>query len=191
METLGFAFLVMIPVMAKNVLEVDALGMGFLQAGIGVGLFVATLVMAARGDSSNKPRIVFLNALGAGIALIAFGLSRSLPLSVFLAGAVMAFLNAYDLTLGVLIQLVAPSHMRGRAVSLHSLAISFTAVGGFIMGGAGSVVGAPIMIAAGGAGIVVNALLRRRAIMNVHEYDRQDDPAVGTADSPGGNTSST
>ena len=191
METLGFAFLVMVPVMAKNVLEVDALGMGFLQAGIGTGLFVATLFMATKGDSLNKSRIVFLNALGAGIALIAFAFSRSLPLSIFLAGAAMAFLNAYDLTLGVLIQLVAPPNMRGRAVSLHSWAISFTAVGGFVMGGIGSIVGVPVMIAAGGTGIVVNALLRRRAIMTVHEYSQQDESSVDIPVSPGDNIPST
>jgi MFS family permease len=191
METLGFAFLVMVPVMAKNVLKVDAVGMGLLQAGIGAGMFVATLFMATKGDSLNKPRIVFLNALGAGIALIAFAFSRSLPLSIFLAGAVMAFLNAYDLTLGVLIQLVAPPNMRGRAVSLHSLAISFTAVGGFVMGGIGSIVGVPVMIAAGGTGIIFNALFRRRAILTVHEYSQQVETSVDTPMPSGDNTSST
>ena len=172
METLGFAFLIMVPVMAKNVLEVDALGMGFLQAGIGTGMFVSTLFMATKGDSLHKPRVVFLNAFCGGIALIAFALSRSLPLSIFLAGAVMAFLYAYDVTLGVLLQLVAPPNLRGRAVSLHSLAISFTALGGFIMGGIGSIVGVPAMITAGGIGIVINAIFRRRAILTVQEYSQ-------------------
>ena len=103
----------------------------------------------------------------------------------------MAFLNAYDLTLGVLIQLVAPPNMRGRAISLHSLAISFTAVGGFVMGGIGSIVGVPVMIAAGGTVIVVNALLRRRAIMTVRQYGQQDESFVDTPVSPGDNISST
>ena len=187
MEFLGFSFLVMIPVMAKNVLEVGGLGLGFLQAGVGGGMFVATIVMASRGDSSNKPRIVFVNALVAGVALIGFALSRNLALSVFLAGAVMAFLNAYDLTLGVLIQLVAPPNMRGRAVSLHSLAISFTAVGGFFVGGVGSVVTVPIMLAAAGGGIIVNAMLRRPAIMRIREFSRQVDLA-DTSDTGRDNT---
>ena len=190
METLGFAFLVMVPIMAKNVLEVDAVGMGLLQAGVGTGLFVATIIMAAKGDSKNKPRIVFWNALGAGIALTAFALSRSLPLSNALAAAVMAFLNAYDLTLGVLIQLVAPANMRGRAVSLHSLAISFTAVGGAVMGVVGEKVGVPLMVASGGIGIVVNTLLRRGAIMGIHEYGEQEEEAVDTTEPPRDNTPS-
>ncbi len=169
MEGLGFAFLAMIPVMAKVVLEVGGIGLGFLQAGVGAGMLIANLVMAAKGDSKNKPRVIFFNALIAGVALIGFSLSQSLLLSVFLAMATMAFLNAYDLTLGALMQLVAPPNLRGRAVSLHSLAISFVWIGGFVMGTAGSVVGVPTMLAAGGAGIVVNSLLRRRALMLIQE----------------------
>ncbi|MEE8519060.1 MAG: MFS transporter, partial [Dehalococcoidia bacterium] len=154
METFGFAFLIMIPVMAKNVLEVGGTGLGFLQAGVGVGMLTASLVMARRGDAQHKPRVVFLAALGAGVALAGFSLSRSLPLSVLLAGATMGFLNAYDLTLGALLQLVSPPALRGRAVSLHSLAISFTALGGFIMGVAGGVVGVPVVLTVSGSAIV-------------------------------------
>ena len=170
MESLGFAFLIMIPVMAKNVLQVGGVGMGFIQAGAGLGMFLAPMVLAARGDAGNKPRTIFLNALAAGVALTGFALSRSLLLSVLLAMATMALLNAYDLTLGALMQLVAPPHLRGRAVSLHSLAISFTAVGGFALGAIGSVVGVPATLVASGGGIVLNALLRRPALMRVREH---------------------
>ena len=187
MEALGFAFLVMVPVMAKNVLGAGAVGMGFLHAGAGGGMLLATLIMAARGDAGNKPRIIFLNALGAGLALIGFAVSRSLPLSIFLATAVMALLSVYDLTLGALMQLVAPPHIRGRAVSLHSMAISFTALGGFVMGAVGSIVGVPVMIAAGGTGIVVNSWIRRPALLRIREHHPETNagpvtPSVTPAD---------
>ena len=83
----------------------------------------------------------------------------------------MAFLNAYDLALGVLMQLIAPPNLRGRAVSMHSLAISFTAVGGFMMGAIGSVVGVPLVISTGGLIIFANAIARKSAIMQTQEYD--------------------
>lgn len=169
MEALGFAFLVMIPIMAKNTLGVGGAGMGFLQAGVGTGMLLSMLIMAAIGDSENKPRIIFFNAFAAGLALIGFALSRSLPLSIFLAIGVMAFLNAYDVTLGALMQLVAPPNLRGRAASLHTLATSFTALGGFIMGVVGSIVGVPTILAAGGMGIVVNSVLRRPALAQIQE----------------------
>jgi hypothetical protein len=170
METLGFAFLIMIPVMAKNVLDTGGSGLGVLQAGVGTGMLVASVIMAARGDAHDKARVIFWAALGAGLALTGFALSRSLVLSFFLAGTVMAFLNAYDLTLGALLQLVSPANMRGRAVSLHSLAISFTSLGGFVMGVTGAVVGVPLVLAIAGAGIVANSLLRRTALTNVTEH---------------------
>ena len=170
MESLGFAFLIMIPVMAKTVLETGGTGMGFLQAGVGTGMLVASLLMAARGDVEHKARVIFWAALGAGVALAGFAASRSLPLSVFLAAAAMAFLNAYDMTLGALMQLVSPPHLRGRAVSLHSLAISFTALGGFVMGAMGGIIGVPVVLAAGGAGIVANSLWRRAALMRIREH---------------------
>jgi hypothetical protein len=105
-----------------------------------------------------------------GAALLGFAVSRSLPLSVFLAAATMAFLNAYDMTLGALMQLVSPPHLRGRAVSLHSLAISFTALGGFVMGAVGGIIGVPVVLAAGGTGIVANSLWRRAALMRIREH---------------------
>jgi MFS family permease len=170
MECFGFAYIMMIPVMAKVVLDVGGTGLGWIQAGVGAGAFLANVVMASKGDTQNKPRVVYLNAIGGGIALIAFALSRSLPVSVMMAMAVMAFLNASDLSLGALMQLVAPPSLRGRAVSLHSLAISFTAFGGFVMGAAGSIVGVPLVIALGGGSIVINSLFRKSAIMRVEEF---------------------
>ena len=60
-------------------------------------------------------------------------------------------------------------NLRGRAVSLHSLAVSFTALGGFVMGGAGSVVRIPTVLAAGGVGIIINTLVRQPALLAIME----------------------
>ena len=169
METLGFSFLVMIPVMAKNVLETGGTGLGVLQAGVGMGMLGGTTLMAAYGDGISKAKIIVVCAAGAGVALVGFALSRSIGLSAVLAGATMGFLNAYDLALGAMMQLVTAPHLRGRAVSLHSLAISFTALGGFVIGALGGIVGVPLVMAVSGGGIVVNAALRRRAVLDLRE----------------------
>jgi MFS family permease len=176
METLGFSFLVMVPVMAKTVLETGGTGLGVLQAGVGAGMLGATLLMAARGDRIPKGRIIVVCAAGAGVSLVAFALSRSLPLSVVLAGSVMGFLNAYDLALGAMMQLVTAPHLRGRVVSLHSLAISFTALGGFVIGVVGGIVGVPVVMAAAGGGIIVNTALRRGAVLRLREQPAEAHP---------------
>jgi MFS family permease len=180
MESLGFAFLIAIPLMAKTVLSAGGLGLGFLHAGAGIGTLLANLIMAMKGDAYNKPRMIILNSVFAGIALAGFALSRHLPLSILLASAVMASLNAYDLSIGALMQLVAPPELRGRAVSLHSLAISFTAFGGFAIGIAGSVVGVPTVLFASAGGIIINILIRRKALLAINEKQRNEntDPTV-------------
>ena len=169
MEALGFGFLLMIPVMAKTVLNVGGIGMGMMQAGVGAGAFIATLTMAARGDSENKPRVIFLNVLVVGVALIGFALSRSLILSIILTTVIMAFMISYDITLGALMQLVSPPHIRGRAVGLHSLATAFFSLGGFVMGAVGGVIGVPVVLVAAGVGVLVNAAVRRPALMRIQE----------------------
>ena len=60
-------------------------------------------------------------------------------------------------------------HSEDDAASLHTLATSFTALGGFIMGVVGSIVGVPTILAAGGMGIVVNSVLRRPALAQIQE----------------------
>lgn len=169
METFGFSFMTMIPVVVKNVLGAGPLALGLLSAAIGTGSLIGLLVVAALGNFHHKSLLVFVNAAGAGLALLLFSFSRSLPLSMALAMATMAFLMAYDLNLVTLLQLLAPPQMRGRVVSMHSLTISFTSIGGFITGGLGSLIGVPAMLAIGGGLIVGNAALRRSHILRVRE----------------------
>ena len=143
--------------------------MGLMQAGTGIGMVFANLTMATFGDRFNKPKVILVNALFAGIALLGFALSKSLLTSIFFATLTMGFLNAYDLTIGALLQLIAPPEMRGRAISLHSLAISFTSLGGFIMGGIGSIVGVPATLTVAAVAILFHSIIRRRSILRIRE----------------------
>ena len=147
--------------------------MGLLQAGTGIGMLLANLAMATVGDRFSKPKIILINALLAGIALLGFALSKSLLFSILFATLTMGFLNAYDLTLGALLQLIAPPEMRGRAVSLHSLAISFTSLGGFIMGGIGNIVGVPTTLAVAAVAILFHSIMRRESILKITDNQQR------------------
>jgi MFS family permease len=177
METFGFSYLTMIPVMAKNVLDVDAIGLGQIAAASGVGAGLAVLGIASLGDFRNKPLLVFSTALGAGVSLFAFALSRSLPLSMLCALLTTGFLTAYDITIGSLLQLVSPTHMRGRIISLHNLVIAFASFGGFAAGAIGSLIGVPVMLALGSAAIVSNLLFHRPRLLMIEERAAGDQSA--------------
>ena len=169
MEAFGFSYMTMLPVMAKNVLQVDAFGLGMLQAAAGIGSGLAVLTVAFLGNVRHKPRLIFFMALVAGLFLIAFSRSTTLLLSMALAMLTSGSLMAYDLALATMLQLVSPRHMRGRVISLYSLAIAFMSLGGFATGAIGSVVGVPLMMTIGGSTIVGKLLWRRPKLLRIRE----------------------
>jgi MFS family permease len=174
MEAFGFSYTTMVPVMAKNVLKVDAFGLGVLQAATGIGVGVSVLAVAFLGNFRNKPLLIFVTALGGGLSLIAFSLSTVMPAAMLFAMLTSGCLMAYDITIGALLQLVSPVHMRGRVVSLHSLAIAFMSLGGFATGAIGAAIGVPVMMTIGGSTIVGNILWRRRRLLRIRELQRSD-----------------
>ena len=145
------------------------MGLGFLSAATGVGSFIALVGVASLGDYRRKSLLISVNAGGAGLALLGFALAPSLAMAIPFAMFTMGFLMAYDINLATLLQLVAPAGMRGRILSLYSLAIGFMSLGGFVTGAVGSVIGVPTMLAVGGAVIVVNTVVRRTAVLRVRE----------------------
>jgi MFS family permease len=169
MEAFGFSYQTMVPVMAKDVLDVGAFGLGLISAASGVGAGLAILSVAALGNVGNKPRLIFWCALGAGLSLLAFSLSRQLSLSMLCALLTTGLLMAYDLALSSLLQIVSPPPMRGRIVSLYGLAIGFMAFGGFALGAIGSVIGVPTMLGLSSAAILGNLLLHRRRLLKIKE----------------------
>jgi hypothetical protein len=79
------------------------------------------------------------------------------------------FLTAYDITLVSLLQIVSPAAMRGRIVSLYSMAIAFTSLGGFLSGAIGSMIGVPVMLALGSLAIVGNLMVHRPRLLRIRE----------------------
>ncbi len=170
MEAFGFSYQTMVPVMAKDVLNVGAFGLGLISAASGVGAGLAILSVAALGNVRNKPRLIFWCALAAAASLLAFSLSRHLALSMLCALLTTGLLMAYDLGLSSLLQIVSPPRMRGRIVSLYGLCIGFMAFGGFALGAIGSVIGVPTVLGISSAAIVENLLIHRRRLFRIREH---------------------
>jgi len=169
MEMFGFSYQTMVPVMAKDVLDAGAVGLGQISAASGVGSGLAILGVASLGNLRDKPRLLFWCALGAGVALLGFSLSRSLPLSMLCALLTTGLLMAYDIALSSLLQIVSPPRMRGRIVSLYGLAIGCMALGGFGLGAVGSVIGVPTVLGLSSLAIVGNLLMHRPRLFQIRE----------------------
>jgi MFS family permease len=114
----------LLPVFAKDILQVGPQGLGILRAATALGAIVMALVMAHRPLGRGSGKLLLGCVAGFGLCIIGFGLSRNFWLSfffLFLSGAldgVSVFIRAS------LVQLLTPDHMKGRVSSVNSIFIT-------------------------------------------------------------------
>ncbi len=155
MEAFGFSHFVMMPVMARDVLEVGPTGLGYLSAASGVGSALSTIAIASLGDFRRKGILLTITALAAGISLILFALSPWFILSLFLVALAGGTLMAYDVTMATMLQLLSDDSMRGRVLGIYGLTFGFTPVGGLLAGSIAAISSASLAISVGGVIIAI------------------------------------
>jgi MFS family permease len=115
----------MLPLFARQILHVNASGLGLLFSAAGAGTVLSALVVASLGDFRHKGRLLLISAAVWVAALALFGLSRSIGVAVLdlvILGAAQNGVAAASITL---LQTRVPPEMRGRAMSLNTLLIMF------------------------------------------------------------------
>src|SRR5437868_12188116 len=104
----------LMPIFADRVLHCGRVGLGWMRAMPAIGAFVMALVIAHLPPMKHAGKALLWCVTGFGIAIIIFGLSKALWLSLsvlFLAGA----LDSVSVIIrGSILQLVTPDNMRGR-----------------------------------------------------------------------------
>ena len=167
---LAMGFIHMLPVFAKDVLQVDSRGLGILASGVGVGA-LAGFLSYAWVQARLSPRSVIVGGLTAyNVALIGLALSEWFWLS-FCAVLLAGLCHAYFLTcVQVMLQTLVEDHYRGRVMSVFALVWSLMFLSGFLLNVAGSLAG-PRLALAGGAAIVLAyvwlSLVRAKALRNL------------------------
>jgi MFS family permease len=114
-------YLVLMPVYARDVLQIGAPGLGLLTGSIGVGAVVGAVGLALLRPSGGSGRGMLLGLGIAGIALVVFATSRSVPLSAAALAVLGACQLIYYATTNTLIQVLVPPRLRGRVISLYIL----------------------------------------------------------------------
>jgi MFS family permease len=169
----------MLPVFARDVLEVGPTGLGHLRAAPAVGATLTAIWFSWRPLRHNVGSKMLYAVALFGAATIVFGLSRWLPLSLFC----LALLGAADMfsvyVRQSLIQLHTPDAMRGRVGAVSSLFISASnelgeAESGFLA----ALIGPVAAVVAGGVGAVGVTLLWARWFPELRRA-RSFDPSDG------------
>lgn len=113
----------LMPAFARDVLMVDATGLGFLRAAPAVGAAIVALTLAVFPLKKRAGWWMFLGVALFGVATIVFALSESFTLSL----AALAVLGGADMVSVVvrqsIIQLGTPDDLRGRVASLNMIFI--------------------------------------------------------------------
>jgi len=150
----------LLPVFAKDILEVGPAGLGWLRAAPAGGAFVMALALAHRPPLKKAGRAMLLAVAGFGAATIVFGLSRSFPLSLAMLALAGALDNISVVVRHTLMQLLTPDEMRGRVAAVNSVFISSSnELGAFESGITAQWLGPIASVVVGGAGTIQVVLL--------------------------------
>jgi len=144
-------YLALLPLYARDILRIGAGGLGLLTAAVGIGALVGALGVALLRPGGGGGRLM-LAALGLGsMAVAVFGLVTELSVALVALAVVGAALTAYYSTANTLIQLLSPPRLRGRILSLWTLAaLGAVPIGNLVAGAVADRFGGPVALGGGG-----------------------------------------
>jgi MFS family permease len=157
-EVFGFAYLFVLPVLARDVLGVSATGLGALTSANAAGQFIAMTALALAGDVRRKGALLAVSTLAFGLAVVTLSLSSVFAISLAIMLVVGAAASLYDTSMWTVVQITASAEMRGRVMGLYMATFGLSQVGGFIVGAAASVATLPIALGVAGTIVTFNAL---------------------------------
>ncbi len=140
----GFGALTLVPVFAKDILDIGVTGYGQLLSAQGVGALIGGVLLVLFGDHFHKGKLLFFSRIILGPSIIGLALSR-LP---WLSMALMALLGFSFITqlviTNTLIQTIVPDGLRGRILSAYTWALGgFYPLGSLMIGALGDQISAP------------------------------------------------
>ncbi len=170
-------YLMLMPVYARDILEIGAPGLGLLSAGIGIGALAGALGLAAFRPSGGSGRLLFAGLVVGSVAEIVFATSRLVPVSV----VALAFLGGcqvlYYATTNTLLQVLVPGRLRGRVMSLYILTSwGLIPVGNVVAGAVAEHASATIALVGGSVLTLACAIVAAVAVPELRRLDARATP---------------
>lgn len=174
----------LMPIFARDILHVGAIGYGWLSAAESIGAMAAALIISQMIEIRRQGRVFLSSVLMFGLATIGFGLARTFSLAMLALILMGASDSVSTIIRNTIRQLQTPDHIRGRMTSVNQI---------FFMGGpqlgeveagvAAQLFGAPFAVVSGGIGCILAASWVARRWTQIVSYDGDEPVRAGaTAD---------
>jgi len=156
---MGYSYAVLLPVFADQVLHGGPTTLGWLNSASGIGALASALSLALRKSVVGLARMVQIAAAILGSALMLFGLSHALWLSLMLMVLVGFGLMQSVAASNTIILSLAPEGMRARVMSYYTMAFFGGAPFGSLLASVlAERIGAPNTVVLTGGACVLGAL---------------------------------
>lgn len=147
----GMPYQTLMPVVAERVFGVGAEGLGLLLAGSGAGALAGALVVAGLSKFPRPAALQLGMAIGLGLALVAFSLTRSFPIAVALLVVVGFLFSAFSALNNTLLMANTEARLTGRVMSIYLLTWGAMPLGSLPLAWLADHAGAPVAIALAGS----------------------------------------
>ncbi len=176
-ETLGFSSGTAFPSLARDVLEVGAEGLGWLNAFRSGGAVAGIALLSLFGEVRRKGTLLLLTLLGFGASLLLLGQSSAFASFLFagesvpilgqspafiialtataVIGGAMAFSDVFSQSI---MQNIVPNEQRGRAMGAWVVGIGTAPIGNLQVGALAATIGVGITLSANGITLVILAI---------------------------------
>jgi sugar phosphate permease len=158
-ETLGFSHQVILPILAREVLQVGAVGLGVLTAFRFVGGALGVVALAVMGQVSRQGVLLLVALALFGIGQVLLGQSASFLMALVVVTFVNALAAVTDVLHQSLIQLSVSNEQRGRAMGSWIVGIGTAPVGQLQIGYLAELTNARIALLVNGVALTVLAFI--------------------------------
>src|SRR5215813_13166416 len=166
----------LIPIFARDILEIGPWGAGILRASPAVGALLTAVVMSRFPVRRNGGVFIYVGFALYGLGVTVFGLSTNVALSI----AALLVLGCGDIISSVvrqtIVQITTPDEMRGRVAGVNSFFIGCSGqLGSFRAGIMAAFIGAVGAVVVGGCAVFLTVALWLWLFPALRQVDRPDE----------------
>ena len=167
---MGMPYTVLMPVIAKEILQGGSHTFGFLMGASGLGALIGALYLASRKNVLGLGRIIPLAAGIFGFGLVAFSFSSYIWLSLVLMVIIGLGMMLQMASSNTILQTIVDDDKRGRVMSFYTMAFMGTApFGSFMAGSLAKTIGVQNTILIGGIACILGAFVFARKLPEIRK----------------------